>query len=90
MINELIEEIKTITNKNKTVLNQEITFIAYLIHLKYLCEENIYSFEEVISNDNLYPLNKEIERIIKYSNNKSVDDITQTFLEYKSENHYYQ
>lgn len=63
MINELIEEIKTITNKNKTVLNQEITFIAYLIHLKYLCEENIYSFEEVISNDNLYPLNKEIERI---------------------------
>ena len=70
MINELIEEIKTITNKNKTVLNQEITFIAYLIHLKYLCEENIYSFEEVISNDNLYPLNKEIERIIKYSNNK--------------------
>lgn len=63
MINELIEEIKTITNKNKTVLNQEITFITYLIHLKYLCEEKIYSFEEVISNDNLYPLNKEIERI---------------------------
>ena len=41
MINELIDEIKTITNKNKTVLNQEITFIAYLIHLKYLVKHGL-------------------------------------------------
>lgn len=69
MINDLIHEINTVINKNKILLNQGIVFIPYLIHLKYLCEENIYSFDDVIANDQLYPLTKETQRFIKHNSN---------------------
>ena len=34
------------------------------------CKEKTYTFDEVISNDYVYPLNKESKRIVKYDNNK--------------------
>ena len=69
MIKDLINEINSVINKNRILLNQGILFIPYLIHLKYLCEENIYSFDEVIANDQLYPLTKESLRFIKHNSN---------------------
>ena len=69
MINDLIHEINTVINKNRILLNQGIVFIPYLIHLKYLCEENIHSFDEVIANDQLYPLTKESTRYLKHNSN---------------------
>ena len=67
MIDELIQEIKELLFKHRVHIGDPNSYIAYLIHLKYLCEQNIYSFEEVISNDSVYPLNKETKRISKFS-----------------------
>ena len=70
MINELLKEIDEIILRYKLHIGTNISYIAYLIHLKYLVETNEYTFEEVISNDYIYPLNKETQRIVKYNNNK--------------------
>jgi len=70
MINELLKEIDEIILKYKLHIGTNISYIAYLIHLKYLVETNEYTFDEVISNDYIYPLNKETQRIVKYNNNK--------------------
>ena len=69
MINELLKEIDEIILKYKLHIGTNISYIAYLIHLKYLVETNEYTFDEVISNDYIYPLNKETQRIVKYNNN---------------------
>ena len=70
MINELLVEIDEIIRKYKLHIGTNISYIAYLIHLKYLIETNEYTFDEVISNDYVYPLNRESKRIVKYDNNK--------------------
>lgn len=67
MIDELFQEIKDILLKHKVHIGNPTSYVAYLIHLKYLCEENVYSFEEVVSNDFVYPLNKETRRILKFN-----------------------
>ena len=70
MISELITEIDEILHNYKIHIGNNISYIVYLIHLKYLVETNKYTFEEVISNDKVYPLNKEAQRIAKYDNRK--------------------
>ena len=67
MIKELLNEIDEIIYKYKIHIGDNITYVTYLIHLKYLCEINVYSFEDVIINNKLYDLNKEIHRIVKYN-----------------------
>lgn len=66
MINELIEEIKYSTSKHRYLNNKINELIVYLINLKYLCDTNIYSYEEVILNDDLYELNIDIKLIKRY------------------------
>ena len=63
MINEVKEEIIEYCNNNKYLIDKINILIAYLIHLKYLCDINTYSYDEVIQNDELYELNRDITRI---------------------------
>lgn len=70
MIKKLLEEINEVLTKYRVHIGNNISYMAYLIHLKYLCEVGVYQFEDVISNDMLYPLNKETQRMIKYNNAK--------------------
>ena len=66
MINDLKKEIEYATSKYYYFHHKINTFIAYLIQLKYLCDTNVYSYEEVLLNDDLYELNCDIVRIKKY------------------------
>ena len=63
MINELMEDIKYATGNHKFLQCWYDTLIAYLINLKYLCDTNVYSYEEVLLNDDLYELNSAIVHI---------------------------
>ena len=70
MIKDLLNEIDNTLYKNKIYVRENIIYIPYLIHLKYLIETNVYTYEEVILNDNLYDLNRNIHRIITLNNNR--------------------
>ena len=65
MIEELLYEIDEILSKYKLHIGNNIDYLAYLINLKYLCEINVYSFEDVIISDKVYPLNRETQYIEK-------------------------
>ena len=63
MIKEIIKELEKIDNLRKTkfLKSRENTFIIYLIYLKYLIDNKVYNYEEVILDDNLYEITHEIE-----------------------------
>ena len=62
MIRFIIDELRIFDKRYKTdfMSKYENILIAYLIYLKYLCDNGEYKYEEVIDNKSLYELNKDI------------------------------
>ena len=58
MINELKEDVIKFLKQNSKIVNPYTTEICvfYLIYLKYLCDTNVYKYEEVINNETLYDI----------------------------------
>lgn len=67
MINELVKELTDIEKNYKIMYlgSRKNTFLAYLIYLKYLCDNNKYNYDEVINSYELYPITKDISIISK-------------------------
>ena len=65
MIDQILEELNelNIDKKLRYKYNKENILIVYLIHLKYLCDTNVYQYDEVLLNDELYELNREIKHL---------------------------
>ena len=63
MILDLLERLKELENKYRLryLMGKENIFIAYLIYLKYLCDQNVYDYEEVFMNENLYEITYDIQ-----------------------------
>ena len=56
IMDNLIEQLKMYEEKNKVFLSSRINdYVAYLIHLKYLCEKGTYTYDEVITNEDIHP-----------------------------------
>ena len=96
MINELKEDVIKFLKQNSKIVNPYTTeiFVFYLIYLKYLCDTNVYKYEEVINNETLYDilptdnyslkkkLNKDEIQLNKLLRNISTIDAKKLMLEY--------
>ena len=62
MINKIIEDLNKLESRYDTNLisNNMETILAYIIYLKYLCDNGTYSYDEVFDYDDLYPLTRDI------------------------------
>ena len=96
MINELKEDVIKFLKQNSKIVNPYTTeiFVFYLIYLKYLCDTNVYKYEEVINNETLsdilptdnYSLKKKLNndniQLNKLLRNISTIDAKKLMLEY--------
>ena len=96
MINELKEDVIKFLKQNSKIVNPYTTeiFVFYLIYLKYLCDTNVYKYEEVINNETLYDilptdnyslkkkLNRDEIQLNKLLRNISTIDAKKLMLEY--------
>lgn len=68
MISSILDELRGIERqKNLRFIGRyENTFLAYLIYLKYLCDKNEYSYDDVIENEDLYDIMPDIIRMNRF------------------------
>ena len=66
MINKLKNDIMSILKRNRIGLLSVNTFIIYIIIMKYYIEKSTYKYEDVIIDEKLYEITKDIKRINKY------------------------
>ena len=86
-MNDLLKDIEEFENRYNYKFNdsKKILLIEYLIHLKYLCDKDIYKYEDVIEKEEIYDISLDTNRL-SYHNLKSKLPINTLLLKIKKKN----
>ena len=86
-MNDLLKDIEEFENRYNYKFNdsKRILLIEYLIHLKYLCDKDIYKYEDVIEKEEIYDISLDTNRL-SYHNLKSKLPINTLLLKIKKKN----
>lgn len=86
-MNDLLKDIEEFENRYNYKFNdsKRILLIEYLIHLKYLCDKDIYKYEDVIEKEDIYDISLDTNRL-SYHNLKSKLPINTLLLKIKKKN----
>ena len=86
-MNDLLKDIEEFENRYNYKFNDsiKILLIEYLIHLKYLCDKDIYKYEDVIEKEEIYDISLDTNRL-SYHNLKSKLPINTLLLKIKKKN----
>ena len=86
-MNDLLKDIEEFENRYNYKFNDsiKILLIEYLIHLKYLCDKDIYKYEEVIEKEEIYDISLDTNKL-SYHNLKSKLPINTLLLKIKKKN----
>ncbi len=86
-MNDLLKDIEEFENRYNYKFNDsiKILLIEYLIHLKYLCDKDIYKYEDVIEKEEIYDISLDTNKL-SYHNLKSKLPINTLLLKIKKKN----
>ena len=86
-MNDLLKDIEEFENRYNFQFSdsRKIILIEYLIHLKYLCDKDIYKYEDVIEKEEIYDISLDTNRL-SYHNLKSKLPINTLLLKIKKKN----
>ena len=86
-MNDLLKDIEEFENRYNYKFNdsKKILLIEYLIHLKYLCDKDIYKYEDVIEKEEIYDISLDTNKL-SYHNLKSKLPINTLLLKIKKKN----